>query len=68
MPDHRDTDGFDRDNMLGGEPKDINATTDNNRLAGLRQDPRLPTPLKGKDLEKGEEGYSSENDPSQSRP
>lgn len=58
MPDKRDTDGFDRENMLGGEPNEINATTDNDRVAGLEQDPRLPTPLKGKDLEKGEEGYS----------
>jgi len=35
MGEQRDTDGFDREDMLGGEPKEINAETDNDRLAGL---------------------------------
>jgi hypothetical protein len=61
MGEQRDTDGFDRDDMMGGQPKDINAKNDNDRLAGLAPDPRLPVPLKGKNRERGEEGYSSDS-------
>jgi len=59
---HEQTDGFDRSNWLGGGPSEINSESDNNRLAGIEPDPRLPTPLKGKREERGEEGYSVDND------
>ena len=62
QPQHEQTDGFDRDNMLGGDPSQINATSDNNRMDGMAQDPRLPVPIKGKREERGEEGYSVENE------
>jgi len=61
-PQHEQTDGFDRSNWLGGKPQDINATTDNDRMDGMAQDPRLPVPIKGKREERGEEGFSVEND------
>jgi hypothetical protein len=50
-----DVGGFENGNMLGGEPKDINAKSDNDRLAGLIADPRLPEPIKG-----GSTDYSDE--------
>ena len=40
-------DSFDTENMLPGEPKDINAKTDNDMLAGIIPDPRLPEEPKG---------------------
>lgn len=41
------SDGFDTENMLPAEPKDINAKSDNDMLAGVIADPRLPERPKG---------------------
>jgi hypothetical protein len=50
---------FDVDNMLGGEPQDINAKTDNDRLAGIIPDPRLPVPPEGASIK---EAYSNQDE------
>lgn len=44
------------EDMLGGEPKDINAKTDNDRLAGIIPDPRLPVPPTGGSIDHERDG------------
>ena len=48
-------DSFDTENMLPGEPNDINAKADNDMLAGIIPDPRLPEEPNG-----GSVDYSDE--------
>ena len=53
--------GLASDEMLGGDPSEINAKTDNDRLAGVTPDPRLPVPPTGGSIDKSDEKFEDQS-------
>ena len=49
-----DAESFDTDNMLPDESMDINAKTDNDMLAGIIPDPRLPVSPTGGSIDQSD--------------
>lgn len=54
-PGRTPSDGYDTENMLEDEPQNINATTDNELVAGIIPDERLPVPPTGGSIDQSDE-------------